>query len=235
MMAEDLVGLLDEWAAARESMVLRQFLARISAWQEFMGRHRDHVLSEENELGLIGELVLVGKLIEAGLPARDVLNAWEGPADGVQDFVLGSGAIEVKTTLAAGTFPATVSSLEQLDDGIRKPLFVAAVRLALHSGGQTLPQVVEDIRARLATNREALETLEIRLMQAGLLHASLRRYKRRFHRVSESLLPVQGDFPRLVRANVHPLVRRARYEIDLEFTSSGPIDLKEALKLMGAM
>ena len=232
MMAEDLVGLLDD-LVAQEETVLRDFLARIRAWQDFMNRHRESVLSAENEQGLFGELVLLERMIEAGLRPRDVLDAWQGPADGLQDFNLGNGAIEVKTTLSVGAFPATVSSLEQLDDSLRQPLFVAATRLTLHGSGMTLPEMVDVIRGRLDGDREALETFDIRLMQAGLLGSTFSRYTRRFRHASTAILCVQGDFPRLTRANVHGLVSKARYEIDLELAGAEEVELERALEMMG--
>ena len=233
MMAEDMVGMLDGCTGAREETVLRRFLERIRAWQEFMNRHRESVLSAEDELGLFGELVLLERLVEAELPPRDVLDAWQGPADGLQDFILGSGGIEVKTTLSAGGFPATISSLEQLDDNLRQPLFVAATRLALHSSGMTLPEMVDVIKERLSDDLQVLETVDIRLMQAGLLHSTVSRYRRRFRHVSTAILCVRGDFPRLTRANVHPLVSKARYEIDLELAGAEEVDLERALGTMG--
>ena len=208
MMAEDLVGLLDDWAAQEET-VLRRFLARIRAWQDFMNRHRESVLSAEKEQGLFGELVLLERLIDADVPPRDALDAWQGPVDGLQDFILGNGAIEVKTTISIGGFPATVSSLEQLDDSLRQPLFLAATRLTLHGSGMTLPEMVDVIRRRLDGDREARETFDIRLMQAGLLGSTFSRYTRRFRHASTVILCVQGDFPRLTRANVHGLVSKA--------------------------
>ena len=234
MMAEDLVGLLDDWATAREHTVYRRFLARIRAWQDFMNRHRDSVLSAENEQGLFGELVLLERMVEAGLPPRDVLDAWQGPVDGLQDFVLGTGGIEVKTTLSVGEFPANVSSLEQLDDNLRQPLFVAATRLALHSSGMTLPEMAGVIRGHLDDDREVLETFDIRLMQAGLLRSTVSRYTRRFLHASSAILRVQGDFPRLMRANVHPAVRTVRYQIDLDLADAEEVDLERVLDLLGA-
>jgi hypothetical protein len=131
MMADDLIVLLDGCATEAEEGILRRFLARIRAWQDFMDRRKEGVLSEEAEQGLFGELVMLERMIGAGVPAGSVLDAWQGPLDGLQDFVVGTGAIEVKTTHSAGGFPATISSLEQLDESLRQPLFVAAVRLAL--------------------------------------------------------------------------------------------------------
>jgi len=234
MMAEDLVDLFDDWVMAREHTVYRRFLSRIHAWQNFMDRHRESVLSAENEQGLFGELVLLERLIEVSLPPRDILDAWQGPVDGLQDFILGSGGIEVRTTLSVGEFPATVSSLDQLDDNLRQPLFVAAIRLALRSSGMTLPEMADVIRGCLGDAQEVLDTFEIRLIQAGLLRSTIDRYTRRFQHVSCAILWVQGDFPRLTRANVQPAVRKVRYEIDLHLADAEEVELERTLELMGA-
>lgn len=233
MMAEDLLSLLHGCAAAGEDRVLQRFLARIRAWQDFMDRHMEDVLSAEAEQGLFGELVLLEHMIEAGVPARDILDAWQGPLDGLQDFMLGVGGIEVKTTLSASGFPATVSSLEQLDESMRQPLFVAAIRLALHPSGRTLPEMADVIRATLDDDQAALETFEIRLIQAGLLRAAAGRYMRRFLHASSAILAVQGNFPRLTRATVHTAIRKARYEIDLDLAGTEDVGLERALESVG--
>lgn len=213
--------------------MVRHFLARVRAWQDFMNRHRESVLSAENEQRLFGELVLLECMIEAGLPPRDVLDAWQGPVDRLQDFILGNGGIKVKRTLSVGEFPATMSSLEQLDDNLRQPLFVAAAKLVLHSSGMTLPEITDVIRRSLDGNREVIETFDIRLMQAGLLGSTLGRYTRRFLHESSDILCVQGDFPRLTRANVHSVVKKARYKISLDLAGAEEVELGRALELMG--
>ena len=234
MMADDLVGFLDGCTTEAEEGVLRRFLARIRAWQDFMDRRKEGVLSEEAEQGLFGELVMLERMIESGMPAGGVLDAWQGPVDGVQDFMLGTGAIEVKTTLSVGRFPSTISSLEQLDENLRQPLFVAAVRLALDPSGTTLPAMADIIRGKLHDNLAALELFDVRLIQAGLLPTATARYMRRFLHASSAILAVQGDFPRLTRANVHPAIRKARYEIDIDMTGAAEVGLKHALEMLGA-
>jgi hypothetical protein len=191
MMAEDLVRLLEGGTTQDEDGLLNQFLSRIRAWQDFMDRHRDGVLSPEAELGLFGELVLVDRMIEVGMPARNVLDTWRGPLDGLQDFMPGSGSIEVKTTLSAGGFPAIITSLEQLDDSLRQPLFLAAVRLALDPSGTSLPARADAIRERLGANQAALDLFEVRLMQAGFLRTAAERYARRFLHVSTVIMPAR--------------------------------------------
>lgn len=235
MMAEDLLRLLESGTTLDDNSLLNRFLSRIRAWQDFMGRHEDGVLSPEAELGLFGELVLVDLMIKAGMPAKNVLDTWQGPLDGLQDFMLGGGAVEVKTTLSAGGFPATITSLEQLDDSLRQPIFVAAVRLALGLSGISLTTMVDNLRERLGDSQAALELFETRLMQAGFLRTAADRYKRCFTHITTAVLLVGEDFPRLTRAHVHRAIRRARYEIDLDLAEASDIGLSRALEQLGAI
>jgi hypothetical protein len=234
MMAQDLVRLLDSSPVQDSDRLLDQFLFRIRAWQDFMDRHRDGVLSPEAELGLFGELVLVSRMIDLGMPAANVLDAWRGPLDSPQDFMLGGGAIEVKTTLSAGGFPAIITSLEQLDDSLCRPLFLAAVRLALDPSGASLPARAGALREQMGEDRRALDLFELRLMQAGLLFTTAERYSRRYRHVSTFIMQVGERFPRLTRAQIHPAIRKARYEIDLELVGASDVGLAGALELLGA-
>lgn len=235
MMAEDLVSLVDKSEALDEDGLLHRLLSRIRAWQDFMDRYRDAVLSPEAELGLFGELVLMDCMIQAGMPARNVIESWQGPLDGLQDFMLGNGGIEVKTTLSASGFPATVSSLEQFDSSLREPLFLAAVRVCLDSTGMTLPAMAETLKHRLQGDQAALDTFERRLVQAGLVGTAAEHYSRRFSPVSIAVLPILNDFPRLTRAHVHPAIRKARYEIDVDLIGVADVSLSGALELLGAI
>lgn len=235
MMTEDLVRLLEaDTMQDSEDGLLRQFLSRIRAWQEFMGRHQYGVLPPEAELGLFGELVVVLQVIDAGMPALRALESWKGPLGGLQDFMLGSGGIEVKTTLSTGGFPATITSLEQLDDSLHQPIFLAAVRVALSPSGLTLPTMVDAMRERLSSSQDALALLEVRLMQAGFLQIAARHYSRRFAHATTAILPVRDNFPRLTRIYVHPAIRRVRYEIDLDLVEASDIGLVRALEMLGA-
>lgn len=113
-------------------------------------------LSPEAELGLVGELLFLGAVLDAGVPAQISMDSWVGPLDGVQDFELGTGAVEVKATLSPQGFPAKVGSLEQLDDSVRKPLFVAGARLSQRESGRNLPEIADSVREKLADDVAAV-------------------------------------------------------------------------------
>jgi hypothetical protein len=235
MMAGDVVAMLEACSTSGEEDLFQRFLGRIRAWQDFMERGTDGLLGPEAEVGLYGELVVIKALLGAGIPATLAMDAWQGPLDGLQDFTVGTGAIEVKTTVAVNSFPATIVSLEQLDESLKQPLFLAAVRLSLGSSGKTLPEYVAELRDLLRDEALALGAFENRLLQAGFLNALADRYTRRFALAGTTILPIDGKFPRLTRCNVHAVIRKARYELDLDLVSVAGVELSRALEQLGAI
>lgn len=230
MMVGDIVLTLTMMHGAAQADLLAAFLERIRSWQEFMQRDSDGVLSAEEELGLMGELSVLEDIVRAGVVPTTALAAWRGPLDGLQDFALGSGAIEVKTSLSSQGFRAVIFSLEQLDDSAVRPIFLAAVRLALDETGSTLPESIAQLRTTVFSAHSARALLDSRLLRAGYADSFASRYTRRFNRVAARILRVDGKFPRLTCANVPLEIRRARYEIDLDLISASDIKLSVALK-----
>lgn len=234
-MAADIIALLETSVGVGDDRLFQLFVGRIRAWQEFMEKGRDGVLGAEVEVGLFGELMVLGDLVDAGVPAAVALDCWQGPTDAPQDFEIGPGAIEVKATVAAAGFPATIGSLEQLDDAVRQPLFVAGVRLALDDTGLRLPDMVAIVRQKVREQVDSTALLDSRLLQVGFLDAFAERYVRRFLHVRTRLLPVDIGFPRLVRGVVAPAVTKARYVVDLDLVNSADVDLATVLKQLGVL
>ena len=160
-------------------------------------------------------LIVLDTLISTGMPTIDAVNAWQGPVDGIQDFLIGTGAIEVKTTASQGSFPAKISSLEQLDNSLVQPLYLAGVRVALHDSGMTLPAFAQTVRLKFSSDSTARSIFENRLIQAGLLEAHVDSYTRCFVHSSTVTFHVNEEFPRLTAGNVGIEIRKARYELDL--------------------
>lgn len=235
-MACDVVGALDEAASAGESeaKLLRVFLGRVGAWQEFM-RKGSQTLSPEAEVGLVGELTLLRAIIDAGMPLASAIESWVGPLDGVRDFEIGTGSLEVKATLSAAGFPARIGSLEQLDDSVRQPLFLAGARLRQADTGQSLPELVAEMRDVAAGEPEAVRLLSERLIAAGYFDAHADRYIRRFTLADTRVVEVKDGFPRLTPGSVPLGVTKATYEIDLDKAAGPSIPAVDALKKLGAL
>lgn len=235
-MACDVVGALDEAASvgSSEAMLLRVFIGRVAAWQEFM-RKGSQALGPEAEVGLVGELTLLRAIIDAGVPSTNAVDSWKGPLDGVQDFELGTGALEVKATLSVTGFPARVNSLEQLDDSVRQPLFLAGLRLRQADSGQSLPDLVSMMRDFFGDDAEATRLLNERLIAAGYFDAHARRYVRRFTLVDTRVCEVKEGFPRLTPGLVPLGVSWAAYEINLDKVAADNVTTADALKKLGVI
>ena len=235
-MACDVVGALDEATAASadEAKLMRIFIRRVGAWQEFM-RKGTQALSPEAEIGLVGELWLLGAIIDAGVLSAPAIESWVGPLDGIQDFELGTGALEVKATLSVTGFPAKIGSLEQLDDSMRQPLFVAGVRLKQIAGGQNLPEIIKVLRLAIRGDAESERLLTERLLAAGYIDLHADSYPRRFDQAGTRIVEVGNDFPRLTSGKVPAGIMRAMYEIDLDKVPGENVGIEGALKKLGAI
>jgi len=232
MMAIDIIGTL-ACLAVGDNRIVPTFLSRIKAWQEFMRTGASGLLGAEAEIGLFGELEFMRLLIRSGLPSSIAVEAWRGPLGGVHDFVFGTGAIEVKSTAVQVGFPATINSLEQLDDSIVRPLFFGAVRLALDQNGKSLPVLVSELRQSLVSDVVALARFDSCLLHSGYLDSMAENYSRTFRSVEVCLLPVSEGFPRLTRESVPLAVRSARYEVDLDLATLKSVTQIEALRQLG--
>jgi hypothetical protein len=199
-----------------------------------MRRGTDTTLGPQAEIGLFGELATIQSTINAGLHPAIPVEGWEGPLNGIQDFLLGTGAIEVKTTIASAGFPAVIESLDQLDDATRQPLFLAAVRLRVDDNAMSLPEIIEQTRTLIGDD-PARNTLNTKLLHAGYIDAVADHYKRRFATVEIRILAVTGAFPRLTKATIPPAIIGVRYEMDLDQASAATVAIREALEELGVM
>jgi hypothetical protein len=233
MMAGDVMGLLEDFPASSQERLFGLFLSRIKAWQDFMEQDRQGVLGPEAETGLYGELVVLRDMIGMGIPAACAVEAWQGPLNGLHDFSVGSGAIEIKTTVSVNSFPARIGSLEQLDPSLKQPLFLAGVRLTISGAGRALPEIVGMLRDCLTGDSPTLSLFESRLLHAGYLDVLADHYTRRFETVGMIVFEVTGAFPGLTRGKVDTAIRQARYELDLDALHVPVVTLGQACAHLG--
>lgn len=235
LMADDVVTTLEEQSKNNPARLFNIFVSRIRAWQDFMRKGGEEVLSPEAEVGLFGELSIMQDLLNTRIPAEIIVDSWQGPLNGMHDFGLGTGAIEVKTTVSHQGFPAKIGSLDQLDDSLIHPLFISAARLEINPRGMTLPALIHETRAMLESEPAALAGLDSRLLHVGYFEFFAEKYIRRFIRHNTRFIAVKESFPRLTRANVSIEIRQARYEIDLDMIPSGNTELIDVLQQLGVI
>ena len=230
-MLENLFDLLNGMSSSSGDALLHAFLERVAAWQDFM-KKGSSLLTIESQTGLYGELSLLKDILDLGLVAEAV-RTWDGPLNGMQDFHVGFGAIEVKSTVSTTGFIAKIGSLDQLSDSTFKPIFLIGKRLSISDDGVSLSMLIDSIRSQLRNNPSSANDFEARLIRSGYLDIHAKAYDRLL-KVQDSLMyEVDDDFPRLTPQLVNSFIKSARYEIEISSLPSKALDLKEILNKVG--
>ena len=225
IMAVDVLRALETAADTANRDVMEAFLERVREWQAFMARtHRP--LSPEAQIGLFGELWMLRLLADSSLGAG-ALDCWQGPLRAAQDFHVRGGAIEVKSTVRAGSFLARINSIEQLD-GDKAHIFLSAFRVQENVDGISLIDLVSELRERFgrAGVQRGFEAL---LMVMGYLDEHAPLYGRALTLKDARALRAGGDLPRLTRSSLPAAIRSAAYVLDLDALEVPSIGLPELI------
>jgi hypothetical protein len=229
-MVKDIFSVLGSLTGDDEKLLFRTLLTRIITWQDFMERGRLPILSAEAEIGLVGELGLLGDLIKTGVPVQDAVESWQGPLNGIWDFETRRGAVEVKSTLSSNGFPVIIGSLDQLDDSRLSPLFLIGIRLVINDSGSTLPEIVYNLREKMMTSPTTVATFTRRLLLVGFSDLYADQYVNRFLRINEKIFLIDETFPRLTRMDVPSEITDVSYTLDLDKLRITPLHPDDIIK-----
>lgn len=135
----------------------------LATYRELLTRRR--ALSDEQQIGLFGELGVFAHLVET--TGEDAATAaWLGPDREEHDFVLDGCDLEVKTTRAESRVHV-IGSATQLLSSPDRPLYLVSIQLTAAGAavrGETLPERVRRVRALLT---RGARTFEDRLRAVG--------------------------------------------------------------------
>jgi hypothetical protein len=208
----DLVEMVQEKSSAM--LGVSTLLSRLSAWQAFL-RARRAGLGQEAIVGLFGELTIL-RILSGQIGMSAAVEAWQGPFEGLHDFVRCGGAVEVTTGSGAAS-SVNIASLDQLSDTGFSALLLAHVHLVEQGNGMTLPDLVKSLSEMIMASAPAmLRLFKDGLLAAGYVDADAAMYATRTYSVvAINFYDVTGDFPRLVRSEVPAAITEASYRLEL--------------------
>ena len=178
------------------------FVSEIERWQSFLRQFGSEGLSDSAQRGLFGELWLLTRLLDEGLPGTVAVNRWKGPDRDAHDFQLPAAAVEVKTTKTATPNAIRISGVKQLDDRGLPGLFLYFVQVEESATAElSLPELIGRLRDRLDEGGRG--QLEERLLRVGYTDeqfedGSSQRYTVR----RERWFRVTAGFPRLLESDL---------------------------------
>jgi len=191
-------------------------LRRLQRWRRLLEPRQERSLSERELRGLLGELWVLDTLVLPRLGPSQGVQAWLGPLDAPQDFLVDGTLIEVKTAQpGAQTIP--VSSVAQLDAST--PLFVGVVTLSpateSTTGAFTPALLLQRVRAAIETSDTATNEFALRLAETG--HDENAAYTKQWYAVLHTTYyRVDQSFPRLTNKDIPAGVMNVAYEVSLD-------------------
>jgi hypothetical protein len=184
------------------------------------------VLSSDREVGLFGELMVIDCLVST-LGGTQAVTSWRGPNGDEHDFDLGSGDLEVKSTLSEKRVH-WISSLSQLEPTPGRTLWLLSMQLTTGLGeALTIADIVARLQSRLVG--PDLEAFAKKLYSVGWRDKYRATMRRRFRMRSRPLiLPVDAEFPALTPDRVMAAgmslarLREISYSIDVSGLNEEP-------------
>ena len=235
VMSADLVSIVAPQTST--ALALSRAIDRVCMWQGLFERVPAEGLSEERQRGMLGELLVMERLLVPVLGPLAAAECWTGPDPAHQDFIRSGLAIEVKTSLAKRHARLRIANEKQLDERSHENLLLAYLNLdESMAHGDSLPRVVERVRAMAAGDPTASRILDDRLLAGGYLDVHAAIYNRNRWRAGDTrYFRVEGEFPRLTDANLPAGVGDIGYSIIADDLHSYEIGDDEVLALVEAV
>jgi Putative PD-(D/E)XK family member, (DUF4420) len=203
---------------------------RLKRWQMFLEKHDLEGLSEEIQHGLYGELWFLRQVVIPRFGLSSLLY-WLGPEGSNQDFSFEGCAVEVKTTVSQNPQKLSISNENQLDETRLNTLFLMHLSLDVRVNGETLPEIVETLRAILGKDSSSRELFEKRLFQVGYLDIHAPKYSETSYKYrTSSYFKIEQDFPRIVPADLKQGVVQVRYSVEISACRSYAIAELEVIE-----
>lgn len=187
----------------------------LAAYRELLTRRR--ALSDEQEIGLFGELGVFAYLV-ATIGEEAATAAWLGPDSEEHDFVLDGCDLEIKTTRSESRVHV-IGSATQLLPSPDRPLHLVSIQLTAAGAatdGETLPQRVRRVRGLLARGTRVFEE-RLRAVGWDDFNADDVYTRGYVPRSTPRCYLVDEDFPAVVPDGIAHIVRRPELVVGLVY------------------
>lgn len=237
---EDLIRALSASASSAEKVV-QLVLAK---WRRFWADIPNQILSDEEIVGLFGELWFLQVWLAPAVGHQSAIASWRGPFGARHDFQGVGLAVEAKATRSVAGRVHRINGVDQLalPDAGGLCFFSLKVQKEI-APTNSLPLLIGLIRAAVVDDPESASAFDNALAKSGYSDAHNEHYQEHRFRVVDSILfDVGPAFPALTRAsfsagNLPPGVVSIWYEIDLEGNGAAriterPEEAREILRRM---
>ncbi len=230
LIAKDLLDTISNLTEVSPDHCFQRVFQRVRTWIDFL-RLEKRGMSQNAQVGLFGELMVIQGLKVLGMSSREVASAWVGPSRALHDFEFLASSLEVKTSLNNEKM-IYVDSPEQLQPMGKPKLLLGFVELTLDESGQTLPELLEKCLEDLQDDPIAVSDFETQILKTDFYALEACEYKQRYTSADVAYFEVTDDFPRLKRENLPSEILSVRYQTSLKHSGDLIISPEIALQAL---
>ncbi len=218
-------------AKAVKSNRAKNIHSRLVRWQTFL-KNENHNISEEIQIGLMGELVFLNEYLSKYVSLEQAINAWVGPEKEKQDFRLKGISIEIKSFMDNKQDQVNISSVEQLNNDDNN-LYLCTMGFKSSDSGETLEDYCKKIQKRIYEECPLiLSVFENLLMSYGYyLHCKYDNLKQ-LSRYKNSCYIVNNEFPKIPITIKNPAILNINYKLDLSYCKEFLVEIKDIMELI---
>ncbi len=191
----------------------------VSRWRHFLSLPKLNILSEDEIIGLIGELLLLEKFLKND-PLDSLVN-WIAN-DGEEDFIRNEIVIEVKATLK-GKHEHIINGIDQLliQSNRTKVILSLLLNNSVSHDSFSLPGLIERCEKIIDNNAEQIDALYEKLRKRGYDPRDRNLYENfQFDIIRGGYFRVDNLFPKLttfeLKQSLNSRISKVRYTIDME-------------------
>jgi hypothetical protein len=191
----------------------------ISKWRYFLAAPKSNILKEDEIVGLIGELILLNKLIDT--VNVDAINYWVAN-NGEEDFIFNSTIIEVKST-QKDRHEHIINGIDQLAVNLLKRKFILSIifNKSSSSNSISLPAIINECSNKLSSFPDKKGAFYSILNNRGYdIRDENLYFEYSYEFIQGGFFEVNESFPKLtqdqLKSSLNSRVSKIRYTIDME-------------------
>lgn len=188
-------------------------ISRFYQWKKLFVAPKKNYLTEEEIIGLIGEIMFLRGDLAERIGLSEALKSWSGQELTHKDFSYMSKWYEVKS-IRRSSQTIKIASLEQLDSNVDGELIVFAFeKMSAAYNGIKLNKLILDTQS-LFNSLEEKEDFISKVSLQGYEYSDY--YDDFVYELSSySKYSVTNDFPKITRQNIPTAIKKVNYDISL--------------------
>ena len=199
-----------------ENKIIKLIEDKLNSWKKCFENEDFSGLTKEEELGLIGEILTINKLLDLKeYEIEEIIQCWKGPENNLHDFKFTNKIYETKTSLSN---IIKISNIDQLDYHTYQNLFLFKITLTKNTNQSNINinNLVLDLRNKLK-NTPSKELFNNKINLYGYFDYHAENYKDFYNLLNIQKYIIDENFTTINKKDLKPGIQNINFEIDISY------------------